>query len=65
MLMTYQLHGRCMWHTDCKKSLDGRGDGIMKQIKREREHDLFKCLHCGVMGYYPVGGVGTIEVDEE
>lgn len=62
MLITYQLYGRCMWHSDC---IPGRGNGIMKLFKREKEHDLMECLHCRKMGYYPVGGCGEIKVDEE
>ena len=65
MLMNYQLYGRCMWHEDCTVPLSGRGQGIMKEVVREEERSLFICLHCGKHGYYPVGGVGVIEVDEE
>ena len=59
--MTYQLYGRCMWHSDCEP---GNGSGVMKGIKREDDGDVFECLHCGKKGFYPVGGVGCITVDE-
>jgi len=54
-----------MWHEDCGVPFSGRGQGVMTQVKCEKEHDLFKCLHCGKFGYYPVGSVGCVEVDDE
>ena len=62
MLMKYELYGRCMWHYNCQEAPSG---GVMKQVKWEKEHDLFECLHCGKTGYYPVGAVGCVEVDEQ
>ena len=44
MKITYQLVGRCLWHSDC---IEGRGNGIMKSIKREKDRDLMECQHCG------------------
>ena len=62
MKITYQLQGRCFWHSDCP---EGQNNGIMKSIKRETDQDLMECLHCGKKGYYPVGKVGEIEVVEQ
>ena len=62
MIIDYQLYGRCTWHVDCEV---GKGNGIMKEIKREENQSLMECLHCGEKGYYPVGSVGCINVKSE
>lgn len=61
MKITYQLEGRCIWHSDC---VEGKGSGIMVSIEREDDRDLMQCKHCGKRGYYPVGSIGEIIVDE-
>jgi len=55
MRMTYDVPGRGMFHTDCKKS----GSGIMKNLHRTRDHEgttlhAYECLHCGEIGYYGI-----------
>lgn len=62
MKITYQLYGRCFWHSDC---IVGRGNGIMKPVKHEEDKTLMRCGHCGEKGYYPVGSVGEIETTEQ
>ncbi len=61
MKITYQLEGRCIWHSDC---IPGRNNGIMQSIMREPDKDLMECQHCRKRGYYPVGSVGEVQVDE-
>lgn len=60
MKINYELHGRCLWHEDCEKARQG----IMGLVRHEEGRSLVKCLHCGRQGYYPVGGVGPLEVEE-
>jgi hypothetical protein len=61
MIINYETGPTSFWHDDCEVA---RGNGIMKEIRREPERTLFKCLHCGKHGYYPVGGRGMVCVDE-
>lgn len=61
MKITYQILGKCVWHSDCEV---GRNNGIMKSIEKKEDKDLMECGHCGKKGYYPVGGVGEMEVEE-
>jgi len=60
MKINYQLYGRCFWHEDCEKSRQG----IMKVIRHEEERSVIGCLNCGRQGYYPVGGIGPMCVEE-
>lgn len=60
MKINYELHGRCLWHEDCEKARQG----VMKAVSHERERSLVECLNCGRRGYYPVGGVGPLCVEE-
>ena len=36
----------------------------MKVIVNEPERSRLRCLHCGKTAYYPVGGIGCIDVPE-
>jgi hypothetical protein len=60
MKINYELYGRCLWHEDCEKTRQG----IMGLVRHEEGRSLVKCLHCGRQGWYPVGGVGPLEVEE-
>lgn len=44
------------WHIDCEKI----SCGIMKAISQEEKRSVIECLHCGIKGYYPVGGCGSL-----
>lgn len=61
MKITYELYGRSIWHSDC---VEGRKNGVMKPIKHEVDRTLMECQHCGARGFYPVGAVGEIEVEQ-
>ena len=62
MIINYELHGRSFFHSDCEKGFNHCG--IVKPIKNEEDKTLVECQHCGKKGYYPVGGIGRIEVEE-
>ena len=57
MKMRYDIPGRGMFHTDCKKQ---PGCGIMKDLNKSvKDKDgtklhAYKCLHCGKIGYYGI-----------
>ena len=60
MKINYELPGRCLWHEDCEKARQG----VMKVVRHEEKRSLVECLHCGRQGYYPVGGIGQLDVEE-
>ncbi len=59
MIISFQREGRCLWHIDCEKR-----SGVMREVVREDTRSLLECLSCEKRGYYPVGGLGPICVDE-
>ena len=61
MIINFELQGRSFFHSDCDKDYGG---GIVKPIKNEKDKTLCECLHCGKKGYYPVGRIGRVEVEE-
>lgn len=59
MVIDYDLGGK-FWHTDC----ESRFGGIMIPVENEESRSLIRCLQCGKEGYYPVGAVGNLCVNE-
>lgn len=60
MIIRYERTGNCLWHEDCAVSHLG---GIMKVVSHSDEASLMECLHCGMKGEYPVGGIGSVSVE--
>lgn len=60
MKINYERYGRCFWHEDCQKARQG----VMKVMRHEEKRSALECLDCGRSGYYPVGGLGLICVEE-
>ena len=60
MIINYELVGGAFFHSDCDKDYGG---GIVKPVKNEKDKTLVECLHCGKRGYYPVGKIGSVEVE--
>jgi hypothetical protein len=60
MIIDYQRSGKCLWHRDCINHFGG----IMKVVNHEADRSLLECLHCGKRGFYPVGGIGEVSVEE-
>ena len=61
MIIDYELQGRSFFHSDCDKI---HGGGIVKPIKDEEGKTLCECVHCSKKGYYPVGKIGAVKVEE-
>ena len=62
MKITYQPSpAKCIWHSDCEH--DNRSSP-MRPAKHEPGRTLMECTACGKQGYYPVGGVGGLTVEE-
>lgn len=59
MIITVQNYPRAIWHSDCEHR-----SGIMKAIRHDEKSSLMECLHCGKKGHYPVGSIGSVNVEE-
>jgi hypothetical protein len=65
--MTYDIPGRGMFHTDCKKS----PSGIMKDLNESKQDEdgttlhAYECLHCGKIGYYGIQNKTRIIIVKE
>ncbi len=59
MIISFEPQFRALWHIDCEPR-----SGVMRVVHDEETRSLLECLTCKRQGYYPVGGVGQICVEE-
>lgn len=61
MKISYEPYPKGIWHSDC--TFDNRSCP-MKEVEREATRTLMECVGCGKRGYYTVGGVGCVNVED-
>ena len=61
MNISFQSFPNGLWHKDC--DFQNRSSPML-EVSREESRTLLECAACGKRGYFPVGGVGCVKVDE-